>query len=81
MPDWLTQGFFILMIVGVPLMLIIGAGIAYLQYKKQDEMFENMDELDDEALDAMAEENEGSGELDIDEDLDEDLDDDADKAS
>lgn len=35
--------------------LFVGAGIAYLRNKKQDEMWENVAELDDDALDQMAE--------------------------
>ncbi len=56
MEDFLGQAFFIMMFVGVPLLLGVGAIVAYMQYKKQDKMF---DELDDEALDEMADENKG----------------------
>ena len=58
MEEWIGIIFFILMGVFV-LVLIVGAGVAYLRAKKQDEMWEKADELDDDTLEQMAEKAEG----------------------
>ena len=57
MPEWLSQGFFIAMMFGLPALLLILFVVGYMKHKKEGEMWED---LDDETLEEMSSEAEES---------------------